>query len=61
MRIFVDGGLVEVYSMDAVVLTAVAAPSAELGRPEQRTVEAFDDRVGALAGSCEIEGWKLSL
>jgi hypothetical protein len=59
MRILVDGGLVEVYGMDAVALTAVAAPSPDAAAPEQRLVRTFAE--GATASPCEVHGWKLSL
>lgn len=61
MRILVDGGLVEVYGMNAVVLTAVAAPSSNVA-PHQRTVQAFvEDKSTAAISQCSIEGWALSL
>ena len=59
MRIFVDGGLVEVYAMDMVALTAVAAPLPTVATPEQRLVRAFAE--GPAGSPCEVHGWKLSL
>ena len=59
MRILVDGGLVEVYGMDAVALTAVATPSSGVS-PELRTAGVFAEGA-AVASACEVHGWKLSL
>ena len=61
MRILVDGGLVEVYGMDAVALTAIAAPSPNVA-PYQRIAQTFVEDANTVPGSiCHVEGWKLSL
>lgn len=59
MRIFVDGGLVEVYAMDMVALTAVVAPLPNVATPEQRLVRALAE--GTAGSPCEVHEWRLSL
>ena len=60
MKILVDGGLVELYGVNAVALTAIAAPSPDVP-PEERMVEPFGIGQGGPAHMCDIQGWKLSL
>ena len=56
MKVLVDGGLIELYGMNAVALTAIAAPSPDVP-PEERVVVAFS--TGRTL--CDIQGWKLSM
>ena len=58
MKIIVDGGLVEVFGMNAVALTAIAAPSPDVA-PDQRRVQVFGAGQAGMAPACDVQGWKL--